>query len=187
MDLLAQSSLRNLRRYHVVPCNCFSLCVKWDGPSLKLDRSWWLTEEIFCCQNSWKCQKEMTMFLYIFLNCCFESVFQMFREQMSCRMMHCSWFSFICVLLFWSQEQAGQAPPVQSFLWGNNNNTEKHWEECKSSLSSSLCVAAALSDEGCLHRLLLFWPMHCKNLLLGKSFVNYASWYHFWGLLYSTS
>lgn len=77
MDLLAQSSLRDSKRYHVVPCSCFSLCVKWDGPSLKLDTGWWLTEEILCCQNPWKCQKEMSTFLYIFLNSCFESISQM--------------------------------------------------------------------------------------------------------------
>lgn len=52
---------------------------------------------------------------------------------MSCRTMRCFWLRFVYVLLSRWQEQASQAPPVQSFLRGDGNAEEHGREEAAAS------------------------------------------------------
>lgn len=49
--------------------------VRW--PIFEAGTGYWLTDEILCCQDPWKYQKGMMMFLCIFLNSSFELFSQM--------------------------------------------------------------------------------------------------------------
>lgn len=54
----------------------FTVCeVRWS--IFVAGTGYWLTEEILCCQDPWKYQKGMVMFLGIFLNSSFELFLQM--------------------------------------------------------------------------------------------------------------
>lgn len=87
--------------------------------------------------------------------------------------MYCFWIIFVNAFHSWLQEQASQAPPRQSFLWGDNNAEitrggrtqqppSQSWYACDSLL------AEAPKNEGCLDPLLLFCPTYCKHFLTGK-------------------
>ena len=150
---------------------------------MKLDTGWWLTEETLCCQDPWKCQKEMMMFLYIFLNASFESVSQMLSLESNVLQDDALFLAQLCLCPPFRMAGAGKPGASNAGLpLGRRYGRKAAGGRRAQPLPQPRCGwdcppaagAAAPTNEGCLHPLLLVCPTYCKSFVIGKSFVNYA-------------